>query len=143
MNIDGKELMITPAPFAVAMRLQKALADALRADGINLDLKGLDINDDDPMKSEISGQTIGSLVENILAVATSPAVIDVLFECCESVAFGQGRDKPNADFFEEVANREYFYPIMSEVLKVNLGPFFKRIVSMFGGLQGLIGNIRP
>lgn len=140
MQIDGKELLITPASFEIAMRLKKNIADALRSDGINLDIGGLD--SENVLESDLSGETIGSLVENIMAVATAPAVVSSLFECCQTVVIGENRERVDRDFFEEVENRQYFYPIMTEVLKANLGPFFRKIGSMFSDLPGLLGKFR-
>jgi hypothetical protein len=139
-KIDGQELLITPASLTKAFALQKALADALRADGINIDIGTLDFNTEDPTKSEVGEKTVGSLIENVLAVATSPVVLETLFACCETATFGKNRTKIDAEFFEEVENRQYFYPIMVEVLKVNLGPFFKKIGSLLGGLSTMIGS---
>lgn len=142
MQIDGKELLITPASFGVVMALKKAIGDALRADGINIDLGGINLDDKNPLQSEVGGDTIGSLVENIVAIATAPSVQEHLFACCERATFGEKRDKIDADFFDIPENRKYYYPIMVEVLKVNLLPFFENLGSVFSGFQSLITNIQ-
>ena len=66
-----------------------------------------------------------------LSVITSKRVKDALFKCAEKALVGA--DKVDRSFFESVENREFYYPIMTEVIKVNLGPFFKSLGSLFGG----------
>ena len=139
MKIDGIEIEIQPSTFANAMALKKAVADALRKDGITLDLKSININDDDILKSDIGENTLGSLVENVLAVATDANLRKALFDCCDKVVlFGNERLQVNASFFEEPDTWGYYYPIMIEVIKVNLTPFFGKLSSMFSGVQELI-----
>ena len=142
MQIDGKELLITPASFGEVMALKKAIGDALRADGINIDLGGLKLDEGNPLESEVGGDTIGSLLENVVAIATNPEVQVHLFACCERVVLGDKRDKIDRDFFEAPENRKHYYPIMMEVLKVNLLPFFGNLGSVFSGFQSLITNIQ-
>jgi len=136
MLIEGKELSITPAGFADVFALKRALAVALKRDGIKLDLSGISIDTDNPMASEVGD--IGGILDSILEVATDPAVQKWLFKCCERVIYGE--DKVNQDFFEEPDNRQYYYPIMIEVVKVNLSPFFLKLNSLFSGLPEMIKN---
>jgi len=138
MLIEGKELIITPAGFADVFALKRALALALKKDGINLDLSGFSINTEDPMSSEIGD--IGSIVESSLEVATDPQVQKWLFKCCERALYGQ--DKINIDFFEIPENRQYYYPIMIEVIKINLLPFFLKLNSLFANLPGISNLIQ-
>jgi hypothetical protein len=143
VKIDGKELLITPASFDDAMSLKKAIFDALRGNGINVDTSGL--NSDDPLHSDIGPDTLGNLIENAMAVASDPQVERCLFTCCESVAFGPKRDKVNKDFFEDTDNRQYYYPIMIEVIKANIGPFLKGLgllLGIRGGLKELFQNVK-
>ena len=142
MKVNGHELSITPASFAEAMALKKAVADAVRSNGLDLDLSGVNINGEDPMSSEVDGKTVGNLLENILALATSPVVTDQLFICAARAVLEIGKEKHkiDRDFFEDVDHRELYYPIMLEVLKVNLGPFFKNLGSLFGGISQMISG---
>ena len=141
MKIDGIEIEIQPSTFTNAMALKKAVADALRKDGITLDLKSININDDDILKSDIGENTLGSLIENALAVATDANLRKALFDCCDKVVlFGNERLQVDAAFFEEPDTWGYYYPIMIEVIKVNLTPFFGKLSSMFSGVQELIGK---
>lgn len=133
MQLEGKELTITPAGFADVFALKRALALALKRDGINLNLSGFSINTENPGASEIGD--IGGILDSVLEVATDPDVQKWLFQCCERVVFD--KNKVNKDFFEEVDNRQYYYPIMIEVIKVNLSPFFGKLGSLFANLPGV------
>jgi hypothetical protein len=73
-----------------------------------------------------------------LSVITSKRVNQALFKCCETALLGD--DKIDRNFFESVENRELYYPIMVEVIKVNLGPFFKKIGSLFGGQGNILAG---
>jgi len=137
IKIDGKELLITPASFDDAMDLKKSIFDALRGNGINIDTSGMKYNEENPFQSDIGSDTIGNLIENAMAVASDKQVKKCSFTCCESVVFGPDKDKVNRDFFEDVDNRQYYYPIMTEVIKANIGPFFKGLGLMFGIRGGL------
>lgn len=137
-KIEGKDLIVTPASLAEAFRLQKAVSDALRKNGI--DLSGVDMEGE--KGPEIKEDKIGGIVELILSVATSPDVQASLFQCSERAVFGPEKTKVDFDFFEDVNNRPYYYPIMAYVIKENIGPFFKRLGSLFGMFQSLTENIQ-
>jgi len=134
-QLNGKRFLINPAGFEDAMELQEAVAEALK--GSKLDLKGITSADAGNLLetdiSELSGP-LETVIGMALSVITSKRVKTALFKCCEKVLLGD--DKVNRDFFENVDNRELYYPIMMEVVKVNLGPFFKRIGLLFGGQGG-------
>ena len=140
MQIDGKELLITPASFRDAMALKKAIADALRKNGIKIDVAGVSVDEENPLATEIGSETIGNLIENAMAVATDPKVGECLFTCCESVVFGPKREKINEEYFDKPENRRYYYPIMIEVIKANLGPFFKSLGSVLSDRGGLMSK---
>jgi hypothetical protein len=133
MELDGKALRITPASFANAMELQTAVAEALK--GTKLDLSGLAGAGLDSEIEDLAGP-IGTMVSGVLSVITSKRVENALFECCKTALIGD--DKITRDFFEDPEKRELYYPIMTEVVKVNLGPFFKRLGSLFGGAEGML-----
>lgn len=133
MQIDGKELNVTPSGFSDVFALKRSIAVALKRNGINFDLSGVKIDDKNPGNSELGN--IGGIIDPILEVATDPDVQKWLFKCCERALYGQ--DKINIDFFEKVENRQYYYPIMIEVIKVNLSPFFLKINSLFANLPGV------
>ena len=131
MNINGKELMVTPGSFAEAMALQKAIGRALK--GTKLDLPGDSLTELDP-------DSFGDIIGAVLGVATSDEVEAALFGCAARAVYGPDKLRVDRDFFEEVANRELYYPIMVEIIKVNVGPFFKGLASKFGALAGKLGG---
>ena len=137
MDLDGKKLIVQQSSFLNAMALKRVIGKALRNDGITLDLESIEINDKDLSKSKIGKDTLGSLIENIIAISTDEEVMKALLQCCEKVVlFGPDKEIVDIIFFEE--HREYYYPIMIEVLRVNLTPFFGKISSMLPGLGDLM-----
>lgn len=137
MQVDGHEVIIVPASFQDALDLKRAIANALREHGLNLGAENIKINEKDPLKSDVK---LDAILENVLSVATNPEVIRCLFKCAEHAKFGEQRANIDKDFFDDVKNRAYFYPIMLEVIKENVGPFFVNLGSWFGGLQGILGD---
>lgn len=137
VQVNGKRLLITPAAFEDAMELQDAVGNALK--GAKLDLKGLD-NVDASKLLETDVSTLSGPLESIigmaLSVVTSKPVRAALFKCCEKAVYGE--DRVTREFFEAEANRELYYPIMVEVVKVNLGPFFRKVSSLFMGHGGML-----
>lgn len=136
-QIDGKDFQITEAGFFDAMSLKKALSDALRQGGIKFDLSGFNIGES--MEDTEIGD-IGGILDMLLSVATDPEVRTWLFKCSEKALFN--KQKVDADFFEKPENRQYYYPIMLEILRVNLSPFFGKLNSSLSNLPGLKGLFR-
>lgn len=132
-TIDGKDLKVTPAGFGDVMALQKAISDALKENGIKLNLSGFSFDVANLEKMEIGD--IGGIIESVLSVATDPDLRTLLFKCAERSLFEN--NKVNEDFFEKEENRKYYFPIMFEVLKVNLSPFFGLASSLFSNLSGI------
>lgn len=141
MDLNGKELIVQPSSFKNGMVLKRVISKALRADGITLDLNEITIDEKDFKKSNVGKETLGSLIENLLAISTDENIENALLKCCEKVVM---LDKELIDysFFEPVENRQYYYPIMIEVLKVNLMPFFEQISSMFQGAGELMQKLQ-
>jgi hypothetical protein len=131
MNINGKELMISPASFSDAMALQKAIGRALK--GTKLELP-------DSVTTDVSPEKLGDIIGAVLNVATSDDVEAALFACASRAVYGADREKISRDFFETLENRELYYPIMVEIIKVNIGPFFKGLVSKFAAAGALLGK---
>lgn len=115
--MDG--LRITPASFADAMTLQKAMMKAIK--GSNVELPG-------STKDDIS---LSGFIDALASTISSDEVESALFKCAEKAIYND--QKITRDFFEPVENRELYYPIMLEVVKENIGPFTKKIVSLFSG----------
>ena len=61
MEIEGKTLNVTPCSFSEAMGLKRAIANALKAEGINLNLLGVSdaVKTGSIKKVEIPDNTIG------------------------------------------------------------------------------------
>lgn len=135
MLIDGKELIVSTASFGEVMALKGAIVKALKENGVKIDLSGINLSEEDISKIEIGD--VGWILEPVLTVSTDPAIRDLLFKCCERAAFGPKKDKIDVDFFEIPENRQYYYPIMMEVMKINIAPFFGRLSSLFTKLKGM------
>ena len=129
MQIKGSELKITPAGFSDALALEKAIGRALK--GTRLELP-------ETVTAEISPDMFSDIAGALLGVATSDEVEACLFKCAERALVGT--DKVDRAFFEDVDNRQYFYPIMVEVIKVNVGPFFKGLGSQFAAFLPTAGK---
>lgn len=132
-TIDGKELIVTPASFAEAMALKEVIANALKENGIKIDLSSIDISSD--KLSDMEAGDVGWMLDPVLTLATDGAIRQCLFKCAERAMFD--KKKVNIDLFEEPDNRKYYYPIMMEVLKANISPFFGLASSLFSNLPGL------
>jgi len=137
LKINGKELRITLADFQSGIDLQNAFGKALIESKINLD--GIVINKDDPLKTDIGQNALSTLINSALTIGISKELQNAIFKCAERCLLGE--DKINWDFFEKEENREYYFPIMIEIAKVNLAPFVKGLLSMFGGIKEKFINI--
>ena len=133
MLIGEKELIITPSSFGQVMALKDPIPKALKENGIKIHLSSIDISPEKIEDMEVG--EIGWVLEPILTLATDSNVRKHLFKCCERALIG--KDQINQDFFEEPENRKYYYPIMTEVLKVNIAPFFGFASSVFSKLKGM------
>ena len=131
MKIGNKELRITPSSFEEALDLKDAVENSIKSGKIKIDAK---VNNEDLLKTELGDETLGSIFNAVLAIDSSKEVRNNLFICSERALLGE--DKIDRAFFEKVENREFYYPIMFEILKVNLTPFFK---GLFSGSMGDIG----
>lgn len=131
MTIKGNELKITPASFAEAMALQKAIGRALK--GTKMELP-------EDIKAELTTDMLSGIIDAVLGVATSDDVETCLFECAKRCIVGT--DKIDREFFEDPENRQFFYPVMVEIIKTNVGPFFKGLDTQLLGLAQKVGNLR-
>lgn len=124
MQVNGRELKVTPASFADARALQKAIGNAIKSERVDIPASF----DVDLSEAELSG-----VLSAVISVAVSDEVEAQLFKCAARALIGE--DKVDRDFFEDVDNREFFFPIMLEVAKVNVAPFFKNLASLFSGVM--------
>lgn len=132
MQIGGRELKITPASFTDARAFKDAIGRALK--GTRLDISHLPKK----IKDEIPDSFITEIIDAAISVGVSDEVDAAFFKCATRTALGT--DKIDLDFFEKPENREFYYPIMIEVAKVNVLPFFKGLGSLFMDLEALIGK---
>jgi hypothetical protein len=128
MEFEKSKLKITPSSFKTAKELERSIGVALNQNRISLNLDG----DIDLIESSISGENIGELLRSVLNIAVSREVEENLFKCCERAIYDN--EKINIEFFEKVENRSLYYPIMIEIIKVNVYPFIESLFSQFGAL---------
>lgn len=133
MQIGGKELLVTPGTYIEARALQKAIGRALK--GMRIDLPG-------SVKEDLKAEGLSDIISALLSVAVDDEVENCLFACASRAVLGN--EKITVEFFEKVDNRQYFYPIMYEIIMVNVGPFFSGIASKFGDIAGKLGvSLKP
>lgn len=132
---DKNKLNITIASFKEAMALKNAVANALsNSSNVSISKEDFSYNAKNILKSKISDKAIAGFFSLVLNVDTSEEVYNNLMLCAKRASYGEFRI--NEDFFDTEEHRELYYPIMFEILKVNLMPFFKSLSSQFGGLFG-------
>ena len=131
MTINGTELRITLGSFQEAMALQKAIGRALK--GTKLELP-------EDITAELKADMFSGIIDAVLGVATSDDVEKCLFECAARCL--AGTEKIDRDFFEKAENRQYYFPIMVEIIKANVGPFFKGLDTQFKGLGQMIASLQ-
>lgn len=123
---SGGKLAITRAPFPDSMALHKAL---LRSGS------GL------PAGVELMQMDVSALRDVLINAATSDEVERALFKCFERCTYESVRITPQIFDDPKIGTqaREDYYEAASEVVKVNCGPFVKRIVTR---LKEAIGKLR-
>lgn len=114
----GADIQIAPAPFKDAMALKNVLFRELSSSGINFDKIQLD---------DLSKTHIEEIIKSIIQVDTSKEFYDAFFKCAGRCLYNN--NKITEDTFEDITAREDYYLIMLEVLKENLLPFFRGLVS--------------
>jgi len=134
MKFDKKLLSVTPSSFRIAKDLEYAIGKALTKSDLNIG--DVDIDEKDLSKSDVSMDTVMSLLKTSLHVLTDSTLETALFTCAGRAMYNKVRI--DEEFFEEIENRELYYPIMFEIAKVNIGPFVGSLFSQFGGLSSLI-----
>jgi len=128
-----KDLRITPASFEDALELQDAVSEALAEKDMTIS--------QEIFQGEIDGATLGTMVKMILTVAKNKRLRESLFTCAASAVYKNQRiDK---EFFEPIATRALYYPIMIEVLKENLGPFLESLTGQLSGLKDMVKTKSP
>lgn len=135
MSFDKKKLQITPASFQDANELRRVIGEAIQKGGLNL---GKDFNFDKVMDNEIGPDFLNGILTPIISVINSKEVENAILKCAERALYD--KQKINIDFFEDVKNRHLYIPIMFEIAKENLSPFFGGLSSGLNTIRGKIGN---
>ncbi len=135
MKYNKTKLQVTPSSFRDALQLEKAIASAISSSSLKISFDSLDTKN--LANAEISDDTLGEVIKTMLTVVVDDSVEKTLFDCAKKANYD--KVKIDEDFFEDVENRELYFPIMIEIVKVNVGPFVKSLFSQFGGL---IGNLK-
>jgi hypothetical protein len=131
-NLNGRELVVNPSPFGLALELKNAVIKALTERKLSVGGTVLDALDG---KKELNPEMLDGFLQAILAVAGNGEVERLLMECAKRAYIGADKDKIDADYFEEIENRRDYYPIMFHLLKENLEPFFAGAASLFPSLE--------
>lgn len=139
MIIKGKDLRITPASFDDAMNLQKAIGKAINQNRIGIDLNNIE-DADSILNLDFSKEMLGDFLRTAISIGISNDVEQCIFKCAERALIGE--NKIDKAFFEDVENRKHYYPIVIEIIKVNLSPFFESLFSLFSGVEEKLKSIR-
>jgi len=122
---SGKKVVINAAPFRDVMALKQAIASEIANSKFKIDL-------------DFSGQAasfkdmdfdVAEIVKLLALVDSSDAVYGKMLSCL--VRCTHNGEKITENTFEPEDFRQDYYEIVLACLKVNLGPFFKGLLSKF------------
>ncbi len=132
MRVNGMDLIVNPGTLEEAFDLKAVVFEALQGKA-NVSFTDSDLVN--LFDAEVSGGNVGAILDMLMSVVSSSKVQASLFNLSKRCAIGEGQDKVviTKDFFEPVENRKHYYPIMLEILKANLLPFFQGL-----GLESLV-----
>jgi hypothetical protein len=137
-----EKVLITESSFDDVFALKDALQQALIPVGIDIGLGK--IGDVDLTKDGLSkladidldlDSVVNGAMKAFCQVDSDKNLRKCIFKCLERCTFD--KVKITKDFFETSENREFYYPIVTECIKVNLKPFMKPLFSKLKGLQGM------
>ena len=120
---SGAELEITLAPFMEGERLFTATAECLKS--VKVDGK-TDVQD--------LTSNINSLKDAFLSCLTSQDMKDAILVCLKRCTYNKQRIT-NWDVFDSVEARQDYLAVCWEVVKFNLTPFMKSLISKLSGLM--------
>ena len=121
---SGASLAVTIAPYAAGKHLLKVVARELAGIQFDLDLDNID---------DISGKDVNVLKNVAFQLIQSDAVEAALAKCMEKCVYNGERIV--ATTFEPAEARPDYLPVSWEVMKANLGPFFKGLGLSFMGSE--------
>jgi len=112
---NGAKIIINVALFRETVALKNAISRALK--GIKFDFKSFDLQN-------MSSLNVEEIIEPILSVDSSEEVLKCLFKCLKKSNYDG--EKITEETFDDPENRADYYPIMIEVIRLNLLPFAPR-----------------
>ena len=122
----GARIVINPCSLIEAFKLKATIQKALLEKGFNIE--------------KIFEQDIYSM---LFALDSSEEVFECLFECLKRSQYNDVAIKP--EVFDDLKAREDLYDIFFNCMKVNLHPFFKKILSKLEiqlGMEDLKGDLK-
>ena len=131
---SGSKLGMQVASWGIVGRLRWTLAAQLKA--VNLDLSGGFVRglfaaaatgDGKQVLKVIGGEDLDTFKNLVLQLVGSPELEASIFDC--ALCCTLNGVKITKDIFESEDARSDYYPIVWEVLKLNLRPFFKSLLS--------------
>lgn len=123
---SGAKVVVNQAGFQESMALKNAIVSELAKTNfaIGVDLKNLSLNQE---------LNLESLVGAAMTVDSSPRVYAALLPCLARCLYNA--EKITEATFEKPEAREDYYEIVFAVLKENLGPFFKGLLSRLKAMK--------
>ena len=124
---NGSKADIKILPFQEAIELKNVLFKSIADSKISMNsLKGIQTD------TLITIELIEPLVNSVLFVDSNPKFNEVLMKCLGRCLYNGV--KITYQTFEEIESREHYYPIVIELIKVNIIPFFKGLASRLQAL---------
>ena len=124
---SGAELEMTLAPFMEGERLFSATAECLK--GVKVD-GNTDVSD--------LTSNLNSLKDMFLSCLTSQAMKEAILACLKRCTYNKQRIT-SWDIFDDINAREDYLAVCWEVVKFNLTPFTKSLISKFNEVTKNIG----
>lgn len=124
---SGAELEMTLAPFMEGERLFSATAECLK--GVKVD-GNTDVSD--------LTSNLNSLKDMFLSCLTSQAMKEAILACLKRCTYNKQRIT-SWDIFDDIQAREDYLAVCWEVVKFNLTPFTKSLISKFNEVTKNIG----
>lgn len=124
---SGAELEMTLAPFMEGERLFSATAECLK--GVKVD-GNADVSD--------LTSNLNSLKDMFLSCLTSQTMKEAILACLKRCTYNKQRIT-SWDIFDDINAREDYLAVCWEVVKFNLTPFTKSLISKFNEVTKNIG----
>lgn len=135
---SGAKLSMQVAAWGIAANLRWAIAQEMKAVGMDFSsgliqglLKAASLEDMTQKRVAIlkllGNEEVDTLKNLLMQLGGSPRLEGVIFDCLICCTYNGV--KITKDIFEPEDARADFYPIVWEVLKLNLRPFFKSLLS--------------